>query len=276
MTWRTIGSVRESAFAQLDFRSKLGILFAATCLAFLWESPALTGALALIVLALCLWAGIRVSYLRSVLKVMLPFYTILLLTHGFWNTNVGRTPLWTTPAHWPLVGASLQLTLEGLAYGCMVIFRTLTLILVIPLVVFTTDLNALIVGLVRVGVPYRVAFTFSATMRFVPLLFEEIQSIIEAQRLRGLALEKMGLLQRLRVYSRIAVPLILSAMAKSQQLEVVLASKAFSGSPDRTYLHESAMAAVDYVVVALLCVLLVTALWLRLATGLGRFELPGL
>jgi len=65
-------------------------------------------------------------------------------------------------------------------------------------------------------------------------------------------------------------------MAKSQQLEVVLSSKAFSGSPKRTYLHESTMGGLDYVVVTVLCALLVTALWLRFSVGLGRFALPAL
>jgi len=276
MTWRTIGSVRKSPFTQLDFRSKLMIMFLATFLAFLWESPTLMGGLALLIAVLCLIAGIRLSYLGNVLRLMLPFYGLLLVTHGFWNTNVGRTPVWITPAAWWLIGGKLRLTVEGLAYGFMVIFRTLTLVLVIPLVIFTTDLNALIVGLVRIRVPYKIAFVFSATLRFVPLLFEEIRAIAEAQRLRGLAVEKMNLLKRLRVYSRIAVPLILGAMTRSQQIEVVLAAKAFSGSPDRTYRHESSLRAADYIVLVLCFGALLAALLLRVTTGLGRFGLPGL
>jgi len=276
MTWRTIGSVRESPLSQLDFRPKLMVMFAATFLAFMWESPALTGALALLIFVLCLIARIRLSYLGNVLLIMLPFYGILLVTHGFWNTHVGRTPVWVAPEAWWLIGGKLRLTAEGLAYGFMVIFRTLTLILVTPLVIFTTDLNALIVGLVRIRVPYKIAFAFSATLRFVPLLLEEINSIIEAQRLRGLALEKMNLLKRLWVYSRIAVPLILGAMTRSQQVEVVLAAKAFSGSPDRTYLHESSLRAADYAVLVICLGVLSVALLLRVTMGLGRFSVPRL
>jgi energy-coupling factor transport system permease protein len=275
MTWRTIGSLRESPFAQLDFRSKLMVMFVATFLAFLWESPALTAALALLSLILCLVAGIRLSYVGRLLRIMLPFYVILLITHGIWNTSVGRTPVWVAPDTWWLIGGTLQVTAEGLAYGFMVIFRTLTLMLVIPPVIFTTELNELIVGLVRVRIPYKIAFVFSATLRFVPLLWEDIETITEAQRLRGLALEKMNLLQRLRVYSRIAVPLILGAMTRSQQIDVVLASKAFSGSPDRTYLHESSLRTVDYAVLVLSLGVLVAAVVLRATTGLGRFGLPG-
>jgi len=271
MTWRTIGSARESPLSQLDFRSKLMILLAATFLTFLWESPILTGGLALLIGVLCLVARIPLSYLVDVLRLMVPFYAILLLTHGFLNTNVGRTAVWTAPETWWWIGGKLRLTAEGLTYGLVAIFRTLTLVWVVPLTVLTTNVNAIIVGLVRMRFPCKVAFDFSATLRFVPLLFEEIQAIIEAQRLRGLALEKMGLLKRVGVYSRIAVPLILSAMTKSQQVEVVLASKAFSGSPDRTYVHRSVLRAADWAVLLLCAVISLSALVLKLATGVGRF-----
>jgi energy-coupling factor transport system permease protein len=271
MSWRSIGSARASPFTRLDLSSKLAIALLATGLAFLWEDPRLMTGLALGVVLLCLLARIRPSYLWRVLLVLLPFCVIVLLTQGLWNTAVGRTPLWGTPANWPLVGGRLTLTSEGLAYGAMVILRTLTLILVIPLAIFTTDLNALTVGLVRMHVPFKVAFVFTATLRFIPMLFGEIQSITDAQRLRGLALEKMNVGQRLVVYSRIAVPLILGAMTRSQQTEVALAARAFSGSAKRTYLHESRMRAVDWLVIGLSAGLLVAAVVLRFTTGLGRF-----
>jgi energy-coupling factor transport system permease protein len=62
-------------------------------------------------------------------------------------------------------------------------------------------------------------------------------------------MEKMNPIQRVRVYAKVAVPLILGAMVKSQQLEVVLQSKAFSGDPERTYLHESVLRKADYALI---------------------------
>ncbi|MBC7223293.1 MAG: energy-coupling factor transporter transmembrane protein EcfT [Anaerolineae bacterium] len=265
---------RDSFFRRLDFRPKLGLLVVATFLAFLWDSPAATGALAAAVVGLCLLAGIRGDYLRRMALIMLPFFALVLLTHGFLNTYVGRTALWAAPAGWPLVGGWLRLTTEGLLYGLMVIFRTVTLVLVIPLVVFTTELDELVVGLVRLRVPYKVAFVLASTLRFVPLLLEEVQGIVEAQRLRGLEMERMGVVQRVRVYSRIAVPLILGALVRSQQIEVVLASRAFSGSPRRTYLHTTKLRAADYAVLAATLVVAVAAVLGRALWGVGRF--PGL
>jgi energy-coupling factor transport system permease protein len=132
----------------------------------------------------------------------------------------------------------------------------------------------MIVGMVRARIPYKIAFIFSATLRFFPLLFSEINTIIEAQRLRGLAMEKMGPIQRIQVYAKVAVPLILGAMVKSQQLEVVLQSKSFSGKPDRTYLHESILKTIDYALMAFFSITLVLVLVLYIATGFGKFSIP--
>jgi energy-coupling factor transport system permease protein len=114
-------------------------------------------------------------------------------------------------------------------------------------------------------------FVFSSTIRFFPLLFEEIQLIIEAQRLRGLAMEKMGPIKRVRVYAKVAIPLILGAMVKSQQLEVVLQSKAFTGSGERTYLHDSVLTSLDWAVMILFATLFVLATVLYFTIGFGRF-----
>ena len=64
---------------------------------------------------------------------------------------------------------------------------------------------------------------------------------------------------------------ILNAMVKSQQLEVVLQSKAFSGSPDRTYLHESVLRPLDYTLIAFFILFFFVALYLLIALGVVFF-----
>jgi energy-coupling factor transport system permease protein len=223
-------------------------------------------------------AGVKLSYISTILTIMIPFYILLLITHGFWNTEQVKSltghavlmPIFTFPASWPIVGGGV-FSVEGFLYGLSVIFKTLTLVMIVPLAIFTTELNNMIVGMVRARVPYKLVFIFSSTLRFFPLLFEEIQTIIEAQRLRGLAVEQMGPIKRVRVYARVAVPLILGAMVKSQQLEVVLQSKGFTGSSDRTFLNESILHTVDWIVIALFSAVFVLAIVVYIRFGVGRY-----
>jgi energy-coupling factor transport system permease protein len=275
---------RESFFSRLDFRPKLYIVLVVTIVAFAWESPLLQLILAAFIIVVCLLVGVKWSYVRTILLIMIPFYLILLLTHAFFNRDLVMAlqgydsqdqlkRIFTFPENWPLIGGSFA-TWDGLDYGFNVLLKTLTMTMVIPLAVFTTDVNNMIVGMVRVKVPYKIAFIFSSTLRFFPLLIREFTSIIEAQRLRGLALEKMRPIKRVRVYSKVAIPLILGSLVKSQQLEVVLQSKAFSGSPDRTYLHESILKPADYAIMGFFTIFFLAAITLMIVYKIGTFGGP--
>jgi energy-coupling factor transport system permease protein len=269
---------RDSIFTQLDFRPKLLMVAVVSTVAFVWESPVALAVLMFFLIALSLLAGVKPGYIRMIITMMIPFYILLLITHGFWNTDQVKaltghevlTPIFTFPESWWLIGGG-SMSVEGFLYGLAVIFKTLTLVLVLPVAIFTTDVNNMIVGMVRAKIPYKLVFIFSSTIRFFPLLFEEIQTIIEAQRLRGLAMEKMSPVKRVRVYAKVAIPLILGAMVKSQQLEVVLQSKAFTGSSDRTYLHESILSTLDWAFIVLFVTLFILAFVLYFTVGFGRF-----
>ncbi|ELS31724.1 MULTISPECIES: energy-coupling factor transporter transmembrane component T family protein [Pseudanabaena] len=268
----------DSLFTRLDFRSKLLMMLTITILAFLWESPIAGGILMLSMIISCLFAGVKLDYLGGVFKLMIPFYIFLILSMGFFNVEQVKllahktelTTLVSIPHTWWLIGGA-KMSWEGTLYGLNIVFKTLTMILVIPLAIFTTDVNQMTVGMVRAKIPYKIVFIFSSTLRFVPLLLAESQSIIESQRLRGLNFEKMGWLQKGRVYAKIAIPLILNSLSKSQKLEIVLQSKAFSGSSQRTYLHESALTTADRLLMVASSILFLIAIALYFGLGIGKF-----
>ncbi len=272
---------RDSIFTRLDFRPKIFMMLVLTVVALIWESPVVQVTMAFLILLACFLSGVKMKFIRTILLIMIPFYVLLLFTHGFFNISqvkslTGRdelTILFSVPQNWWLIGG-LNFTVEGFWYGINTIFKTLTIVLVVPLVIFTTDLDNIIVGMVRAKVPYKLAFIFSATLRFFPLLFSEIGMIIQAQRLRGLAMEKMNIFQRVSVYAKVAVPLILGAMVQSQQLEIVLQSKAFSGDPDRTYLHESILSRLDYAFLIFFTLFLIAAFISWGVWGFGAFSGP--
>jgi len=267
--WQTVE--RDSFFTRLDFRTKLTIMIVITLIAFTWESPIAGGMLTFLVALSSLLVGVKVNYLATILKFMLPFQLILLIIMGFFNIEqvkhlTGKTELTTL-----LMIGNSKMSVEGTLYGLNIIFKTLTMVFIVPLVIFTTDLNKMIVSLTKARVPYKIVFIFSSTLRLFPLLAAESKGIIDAQRLRGLAIERMGWLKKARVYATIAVPLILNAMSKSQKLDLVLQSKAFSGDPNRTFLHESVLKFTDYLIMFCFVVLLLVVIVLYFWLGVGKF-----
>jgi energy-coupling factor transport system permease protein len=81
----------------------------------------------------------------------------------------------------------------------------------------------------------------------------------------------MGPLQRVSIYGQMAVPLVLGALLKSQQMEIALQSRAYSGRRDRTYLHESSLTTSDILVIFLLISGFIGSLVTYYRFGIGSF-----
>lgn len=262
----------RSAIGSLDVRTKLLFLLAVSILVLIWQDVVLLGLLFLLVLALCLLARLGRRLVLGILAVMLPAVLLIVLVQGLFNPY-GETRLLTVPAAVPWLGGAALFTREGLLFGVAVAFRLLAPVLAFPLAVMTTNVNDLVVGLVRTGLPYKVAFLFSVTLRFVPYVIAELGAIKDAQRLRGLAIEKMGFVRRVPVFAAMLVPLILGALMKAQTLEIALQSKGFSGSRDRTYLNADAvrLRAADKLLITAMTLFLAGAVVARAWFGFGAF-----
>lgn len=270
----TIEQVTEpSFFSSLDVRTKLIFMFFTIIIILVWENIFYQIALFAVVLVLALSSHMDASQIRKTFILMTPIILISVFAQAFFNIR-GVTPLitlFTIPDWVPVFNGPVTLYWEGLVFGFMVVFRFLTPVLALPMVVLTTDVNDLVLGLVKLRVPYKVAYIFSIALRFVPFIFAQVDAISEAQRLRGLAIEKMNIFQRVPVFASMAVPLILGSLLRAQTLDVVLQSKAFRGTADRTYMDEINLRTADYVMISAMILVLVGAIVMRLFFGWGDF-----
>lgn len=263
----------DSIIAKLDARVKLILVFCILILVFIWNNPLHLGLLVLAIIVLSLIAGLTFKYLFKLILITFPFGLILILMHGFFNRWFGETPiLGPLPDSFPLIGGWFTMYLEGTLYGLGMAFRTYALMLAMPMVISTTDMNKLVLGLIDYKVPYKITFVFTMALRFAPMLLEELAAIRDAQALRGLDLKKMNIIKRVRVSAAMIVPLILGTMTKSTQLEIALQAKAFSGSNDRTYLYSIKMTPFDWFVGASAIIATVVFIISRIFWNFGGFE----
>jgi energy-coupling factor transport system permease protein len=228
----------ETVVARVDMRVKFALLLLASTLIFAWNSIVLQAASLAIIVCLMLSAGVTTTTVRKLVMIVLPALVLITVIQGLWSP-FGRTPVFTMPAGVPVLGSLNIFYVEGLLFGLVVCCRVLIPMLAFQLVFMTSEPNDIVLGLVRVGVPYRIAFLFSTTFRFVPLLFQELEGIKEAQRLRGIDIDDVGMVRKLIALGRMLVPLIMICLGKAQLMEIALQAKAFSGSADRTSLHPS-------------------------------------
>ncbi|RJS67953.1 energy-coupling factor transporter transmembrane protein EcfT [Candidatus Bathyarchaeota archaeon] len=111
------------------------------------------------------------------------------------------------------------------------------------------------------GIPYDVCFAFTTAVRFVPVLAEEAQTIIDAQRARGLELEKGNFMSRVRKYIPILIPLIVSAIRRSLELAEAMESRAWGANPKRTSLYVLKIGRGDYYLLAASILMLAVSLY---------------
>lgn len=114
------------------------------------------------------------------------------------------------------------------------------------------------------GYPNALSFTFTTAVRLVPTLAADAQTVVDAQRSRGLELDRGNLFRRIRNYVPILIPLLLIAIRRSLELAEALEARGFPGKEGRTSLFELRFKRTDYALMAMCVLGLVFSLWLFL------------
>jgi energy-coupling factor transport system permease protein len=123
----------------------------------------------------------------------------------------------------------------------------------------TTSPDLLGLALEQSHVPYELCFAFTTAVRFVPVLADEAQTIMDAQKARGLELEGGNFVKKIRNYIPILIPLIVNAIRRSLELAETMESRAWGATKNRTNLYVLKMGRKDlYLMLFAVAILLVS------------------
>lgn len=156
-----------------------------------------------------------------------------------------------------------SLTTTNIETALALTVRFLVLITSFSVFFLTTSPDRLSLALEKARVPYEFNFAFITAIRFVPVLADEAQSIMDAQRSRGLELDKGNFLTRVRNYIPILLPLIINSIRRSLELAEAMESRAFGATANRTNLYELKMKKDDKLMLITSIILLLVALFVR-------------
>ena len=243
---------------RLDPRTKiLGVLIVfGICLCF--NHPLYMGAITLGIMVIAISAKALPNFwrLRFILVLLILFSSLL------WPFFAkGQTLLWS----W----GPLQVSKESFLYGIAMGLRLATFVAAGLIFLSTTRNEELTNGLIRMGVPYPIAFALSTALRLVPTFAGAGATIIQAQVSRGLDLESGNIFSRVSKFIPQAVPLFIYAIRHTNLLAMALESKGFSPESKRTLYYEPQMHKRDYAALVFLLGILGIFIYLRLGLGLG-------
>lgn len=155
------------------------------------------------------------------------------------------------------------LTAEAVETAAAMTLRFVVLIESFSVFFLTTSPDHLGLALEQTRVPYEFAFAFTTAVRFVPVLAEEAQTIMDAQKARGLELEKGGFLKRIRNYVPVLIPLIVSAIRRSLELAEAMESRGWGATKKRTNLYALKLHRGDFGLLAITIGVLVVSIFVR-------------
>jgi energy-coupling factor transport system permease protein len=106
------------------------------------------------------------------------------------------------------------------------------------LFVTITRIEEFTFALTRIGIPYKAAFALSLGFRLVPLFYQNLQTIVSAQKSRGVDLESGGIFSKAGKYGPIIAVLISYSLRNADLMAMSLEAKGFGYSNQRTsFLH---------------------------------------
>ena len=153
--------------------------------------------------------------------------------------------------------------LEDVEYASAMTLRFVVLVESFSVFFLTTSPDHLGLALEQSHVPYEFCFAFTTAVRFVPVLADEAQTIMDAQKARGLELEKGNFLKRIRNYIPILIPLIISAIRRSLELAEAMESRAWGAIEKRTNLYVLRMRRADYLLILISVIIVIVGVYIR-------------
>ena len=242
----------NSFIHRLDPRTKL--LFTVLYIVALFSAKRLPSYLLLMaVLAVCIQIS-RVR-LKTILRGMKPILFIIVLTAILNLFYTPGDPIW----QWKF----LKITVEGIWAAIYMVLRISMLITCTFLLTYTTSpilltdgLENLLGPLKKIHVPvHELAMMMSIALRFIPLLIEETDKIMSAQRARGADFESGNLIQRAKALVPLLVPLFISAFRRADELAIAMECRCYHGGEGRTRLRQLKYRRNDAAVILLFLVL---------------------
>lgn len=237
----------RSPIHDIDPRAKLAYMCIVIVAALIFLEPLPLILLLLVQVPFVLIAGVQREWARS-MRGAGTFALVIFLTNLAFS----------------FVYAGYSITVPALERAFAMTMRFLLTVASFSAFLLTTPPDRLGLALRHMRVPYDFCFAFTVAVRFIPVLAEEVRTTMDAQKARGLELEKGSFTKRVKNYIPILIPLIANAFRRSLDLGEAMETRAWGAAEKRVDLYPLRMRLKDYAFVALTITILTIAVYARL------------
>ena len=195
--------------------------------------------------------------IRKVFPLIAFSFTILItifLIHGLFN-HENATLLFAA--------GPLKFYQEGMLYALCISLNVLNMLLAFAVFVLTTRPVELVEDLERIGFSSKIGYVVSSVFQIVPQMSGTMNTIMDAQRSRGLETEG-SLLTRAKSFLPLISPVVMSSLINTRERAIALEIRGFEAGQKKTYLREDKMKNSDRIWCVILLLLIIAAIAIRI------------
>ena len=195
--------------------------------------------------------------IRKVFPLIAFSFTILItifLIHGLFN-HENATLLFAA--------GPLKFYQEGMLYALRISLNVLNMLLAFAVFVLTTRPVELGEDLERIGFSPEIGYVDSSVFQIVPQMSGTMNTIMDAQRSRGLETEG-SLLTRAKSFLPLISPVVMSSLINTRERAIALEIRGFEAGQKKTYLREDKMKNSDRIWCMILLLLIIAAIAIRI------------
>ena len=195
--------------------------------------------------------------IRKVFPLIAFSFTILItifLIHGLFN-HENATLLFAA--------GPLKFYQEGMLYALRISLNVLNMLLAFAVFVLTTRPVELVEDLERIGFSPKIGYVVSSVFQIVPQMSGTMNTIMDAQRSRGLETEG-SLLTRAKSFLPLISPVVMSSLINTRERAIALEIRGFEAGQKKTYLREDKMKNSDRIWCVILLLLIIVAIAIRI------------
>ena len=139
--------------------------------------------------------------------------------------------------------------------------RLLAIVSAFTLVTLTVHPDDLLLALLKLRLPYKSVLVTSLSTKFVPTLIDDLERITDAQRSRGLEMDRGGLRQRVGNRIALVIPLLSNSLDRAVQVAEAMEARALGSGKNRGSYHQIEISRVDALTLAFNLATLGVGIW---------------
>lgn len=243
----TIGSYynAQSPLHRMDPRVKLTVMFVFMVSVFLAPAPWGLLPVAAMVVAMVGFSKVPLKIVWQACKPLW-FFVVFTAIVNIFLVQTGEVAFYIGP---------FAIHSTALVQSVYMAFRIFALMMAGVMFSLTTSPISITDGLERIlspferlGMPvHELAMMYTIAIRFVPTLFDEANHIMTAQAARGASMDDGRLIDRVRFFVPILVPLFASALRHAEELANAMEARCYVGGEGRTHYHVLKVRGIDWV-----------------------------